>query len=117
MPSLNTCQFIGRLVRDPELRYTPSGQSVTQFSLAVDHNRKVGDEWQSETTWVNVVCWAQLGERVAEHLRKGRLAYVEGRLSIRSYTTKDGAPGKSVEVIANRAFGLDKRDDLDDLPF
>jgi single-strand DNA-binding protein len=113
--SLNSCSFIGRLGRDPEMRYTPAGQAVTQFSIAVDHNHKNDNgEWETDTTWINVICWRDLAERTAEWLRKGRLIYVEGRLQVRQYVNREGVPGKAVEVIANKAFALDKRpDDMD----
>jgi len=139
MPSLNSVELIGRLGADPEMRYTPSGAAVTQFNVAVDHNfkDKVSQEWQSDTTWVRCIAWNDLGERLAEYLRKGRLVYVEGRLVIRKYTDKDGAPRYATEVVLNRGFALDKcdtdaaaeepaapaprqepaDDDLDSLPF
>ena len=134
--ALNTCQFIGRLGRDPEMKFTSSGKPVTQFSLAVDHNRKHDSgEWEQDTEWVRVVAWGDLAERTAEHLRKGRLAYVEGRMKTRSWVGRDdGVKHYATEIIANRAFALDKRPedgaeavvapveaaertDLDDLPF
>jgi single-strand DNA-binding protein len=136
MPSLNTCQFVGRLGRDPEMKFTTAGKPVTGFSLAVDHNRKLeSGEWEQDTEWVRVVAWGDLAERTAEHLRKGRLAYVEGRMKTRSWVGRDdGVKHYATEIIANRAFALDKRpedgaepapvaqvavepSDLDDLPF
>jgi len=134
MPSLNSCTFIGRLGKDPEMKYTPSGKPVTGFSLAVDHNRKLeSGEWEQDTEWVRVVAWGDLAERSAENLRKGRLTYVEGRMKTRSWVGRDdGVKHYATEIIANRAFALDKRPedeiaaapvevaertDLDDLPF
>lgn len=119
MPSLNSCAFIGNLGKDPEMRYTEGGKAITQFSLAVNRNHKdAAGEWQQETEWVRVVCWAPLAERVAEYLRKGRLAYVEGRMQTRSWVGKDdGAKHYATEIVAGRAFALDKRpEDGEDLP-
>lgn len=81
MPSINKSIFIGNLGRDPEMRYTPGGSPVTEFSMAVNENRKnkVTDEWEQETTWVNCVAWGDQAERIAESLRKGHLVYVEAR--------------------------------------
>ena len=83
--SLNKVMLIGRLTRDPEMRYTPSGQAVTQFTVAVNRNYKDHDgNWQEETEWFRVVAWGPLAERTAEYLRKGRKVYVEGRLQTRA---------------------------------
>lgn len=90
MPSLNRCSFMGNLGRDPEMRYTASGQPVTNFSIAVNRRwRDANDEWQEETTWVNCVLWGQQAERAAENLRKGNLVYVEGRYEDDSWQDKD----------------------------
>jgi len=71
--SLNKAMIIGNLGRDPEMRYTPSGQAVTQFTVAVNRSHKdQNGEWQEETEWFRVVAWGPLAERTAENLRKGR---------------------------------------------
>jgi single-strand DNA-binding protein len=103
---LNKVMIIGNLGRDPELRYTPSGQSICQFSVAVSRNFKKGDEWQEETEWFNVVQWGQGGERAAEKLRKGNKVYVEGRLQTRSYEDKEGKKVFRTELIADRFESL-----------
>ena len=83
--SLNKAMIIGNLGRDPEMRYTPNGQAVTQFTVAVNRNYKdANGEWKEETEWFRVVAWAALAERTAEYLRKGRKVYVEGRLQTRN---------------------------------
>jgi single-strand DNA-binding protein len=94
MPSINKSIFIGNLGRDPEMRYTPNGQPVTEFSLAVNENYQKDGEWQQETTWVNCVAWGQTGERIAENLRKGHLVYVEARYKDDSW--KDDESGKTM---------------------
>ncbi|HEU4572615.1 MAG TPA: single-stranded DNA-binding protein [Candidatus Limnocylindrales bacterium] len=108
--SLNKAMIIGNLGRDPEMRYTPSGQAVTQFTVAVNRNyRDQQGEWQEETEWFRVVAWAQLAERTAEYLRKGRKVYVEGRLQTRSWEDQNGQKRYTTELIANTVTPLDPR--------
>ena len=84
--SLNKAMIIGNLGRDPELRYTATGQAVVQFTVAVNRNYKdAAGEWKEETEWFRVVAWGQLAERTAEHLRKGCKVYGEGRLQTRKW--------------------------------
>lgn len=99
MSSVNKAIILGRLGRDPEMRYSAGGQAVTQFSVATDRNYKKDDEWVSETEWHRVVAWGPLGERAAEFLHKGSLVYVEARIQTRSYE-KDGVKKYSTELIA-----------------
>ena len=108
--SLNKCMIIGNLGRDPEMRYTPSGQPVTQFTVAVYRNyRDQQGEWQEETEWFRVVAWGPLAERTAEYLRKGRKVYVEGRLQTRQWEGQDGQKRYTTELIANTVTALDRR--------
>ena len=108
--SLNKCMIIGNLGRDPEMRYTPSGQPVTQFTVAVNRNYKnQAGEWQEETEWFRIVAWGPLAERTAEYLRKGRKVYVEGRLQTRQWEGQDGQKRYTTELIANQVTSLDPR--------
>ena len=108
--SLNKAMIIGNLGRDPEMRYTPSGQAVTQFTVAVNRNFRGQDgEWQEETEWFRVVAWGQTGERAAENLRKGGKVYVEGRIQTRQWEDKTGAKRYTTELIADRVTNLEKR--------
>jgi single-strand DNA-binding protein len=116
--SLNKCMIIGNLGRDPEMRYTPSGQAVTQFSVATNRNfRDPQGEWQSETEWFRVVVWGDQGERVAEYLRKGHKVYVEGRIQTRQWEDQSGNKRYTTELIANRVQSLERRERDDDPPF
>jgi single-strand DNA-binding protein len=116
--SLNKCMIIGNLGRDPEMRYTPSGQAVTQFSVATNRNyRDPQGEWQSETEWFRVVVWGDQGERVAEYLRKGHKVYVEGRLQTRQWEDQSGNKRYTTELIANRVQSLERRDREGEPPF
>ncbi|HEY7202433.1 MAG TPA: single-stranded DNA-binding protein [Candidatus Dormibacteraeota bacterium] len=106
MSNLNRVQLIGRLARAPELRYTPSGQPVTTFSVVT--NRYAGGEdgeRREVADYHNVVVWnlgkRRLAEVVAEHGMKGQLVYVEGRLQTRSWEGQDGQRRRSTEVVAS----------------
>ncbi len=104
---LNRIILIGRLTRDPELRYTPQGVPVASFSLAVERPY-TSQSGQRETDFVDCVAWRKLGETVANHLTKGRLAAVEGRLQIRSYEAQDGSRRRAAEVVADNVQFLDR---------
>jgi len=105
---LNRIILIGRLTRDPELRYVPSGQPVASFTLAVDRpfTNQAGER---ETDFIDVVAWRKLADQVAQHLTKGRLVAVEGRLQIRSYETQEGQKRKVAEVVADSVRFLDRK--------
>jgi len=100
---LNRVILIGRLTRDPELKYTPNGTAVATFSLAV--NRRFNKD---ETDFIDIVVWRQSAEFVANYGSKGRLAAVEGRLQVRNYETKEGQKRKVAEVVADDVRFLDK---------
>ncbi|PJB78796.1 MAG: single-stranded DNA-binding protein, partial [Armatimonadetes bacterium CG_4_9_14_3_um_filter_58_7] len=104
---VNRIVLIGRLTRDPELRYTPSGLPVVNFTLAVDRNFK-NAQGEKETDFVRCIAWRQRAEFVANYLTKGRLAAVDGRLQIREYTTQDGQRRTIAEVVADNVYGLDR---------
>ncbi len=106
MTMLNRIILIGRLVRDPELRYTPNGVATCGFSLAVDR-AFVNQKGERETDFIDIVIWRKLAETCAAHLGKGRLVAVEGRLQIRSYETAEGQKRKVAEVVADNVRFLD----------
>ncbi|HUZ01883.1 MAG TPA: single-stranded DNA-binding protein [Thermomicrobiaceae bacterium] len=114
---LSKIQIIGNLGRDPEMRYTPSGAPVTEFSVAVNRRRRGQDGQQvDETDWFRVVCWSRLAEISDQYLRRGMRVYVDGRLQIRRYTGNDGQERTSVEVIANDLVILTPRDEAGAAP-
>lgn len=102
----NRVILIGRLTREPELRHTPGGTPVASFTLAVDREF-VNRQGERETDFINIVAWRKLGETCANHLSKGRLVAVEGRLQIRSYDDSQGIRRKAAEVVANTVKFLD----------
>lgn len=98
---LNKVMVIGYLGRDPEMRFTPSGKSVANFSVASSRSWKTADgEVHTETEWFNVVAWEKLAEISKEHLSKGSRVYVEGRLQSHSWQDSEGKQHKSIEVVA-----------------
>jgi single-strand DNA-binding protein len=105
---LNRVILIGRLVRDPELRYVPSGQPVASFTLAVDRPF-TSQQGEQQTDFIDIVAWRRLAEQVTQYLGKGRLVAVEGRLQIRSYETADGQKRKVAEVVATNIRFLDRK--------
>ncbi len=104
---LNRIILIGRLTRDPEMRYTPQGVPVASFSLAVDRPF-TNQQGQREADFIDCVAWRKLGETVGNHLTKGRLVAVEGRLQIRSYDAQDGSKRRVAEVVCDNVRFLDK---------
>jgi single-strand DNA-binding protein len=120
---LNQVVLIGRLTRDPELRYTPgNGVAVTTFSLAVDRPF-VNQQGERETDFIRIVTWRKQAEACANHLRKGLLVAVAGRLQIRSYEDSQGSKKTVSEVVADQVKFLEwargeqeGRGELGDLP-
>lgn len=118
---MNKIILIGRLTKDPDLRYTPNGAAVCTFTLAVDRPFS-GDK--KEADFINIVVWNKAGENAAKYLAKGRQAAVEGRLQIRIYDGDDGKKRWVTEVVADRVEfigsgggGTKKADDLEDFGY
>ena len=109
MPALNRVQLIGRLGKDPEGRFTPTGKQVTHFSLAVSNRWKNKEgETKEYTEWVNIEAWGRLGEVCQEYLKKGSLIYLEGRLKTDKYE-EDGESRFYTKVVALAIQFLDKK--------
>lgn len=115
MRGLNKVMIIGRLGRDPEMRYTPSGRPVTTFSVATSRSWTTAEgERRIETEWFNVVAWGSLAEICKQHLLKGQVAYVEGRMQTRHWDDNEGNKHTSVELVANEMIMLSERRDNDE---
>ncbi|MBA4380497.1 MAG: single-stranded DNA-binding protein [Anaerolinea sp.] len=108
MPALNRVQLIGRLGKDPETRFIPTGKQVTNFSLAVGQRWKTGSEVKEYTEWVNVEVWGRLGEVCQQYLHKGSLIYLEGRLKTDRYEDK-GETKYYTKVVALMMQMLDRK--------
>ena len=97
----NTVTVVGNITRDPELRFTTGGRAVASFGIAVNRRYQVNNEWQEQTSFFDVVAWAQLGENAAASLTKGARVIVNGRLEQRSWDTQDGEKRSKIEIIAD----------------
>ncbi len=118
MASFAKAMIIGNLGRDPEMRYTPNGRPVTEFTVAVNQstkNQQTG-EWIEATDWYRVTVWGDRAERTAETLRKGNSVFVEGRFRTREYETREGQKRVSLEITADNVVGLERRQATDGDP-
>ncbi len=110
MPALNRVQLIGRLGKDPESRFIPTGKKVTNFSLAVSNRWKSAEgEAKESTEWVNIEAWGRLGEVCQQYLHKGRLVFIEGRLKTDKYDDKSGETRYFTKVVAQTMQMLDSK--------
>ena len=107
---LNKTILIGRLTDDPELRYTPNGTAVCNFTLAVDRSFR-NKQGEYDTDFIDIVVWRKQAENCANYLSKGRLVAAEGRLQKRSYETEEGQTRYVTEVVANNVQFLEWPDD------
>jgi len=114
---INKVILIGRLGKDPELKYLDSGKAVTSFSMATSEKYKDKDgERQEKTEWHNIVLWQRLAEVAKEYLNKGDLIYIEGKIQTRSYDDKDGSKRYFTEIVGQRMQMLGSKVAVDDKP-
>lgn len=106
---MNKAILIGRLTRDPELRYTSSNRAVCQFTVAIDRPFTNQASGQREADFINVVAWDKTGENVGKYMTKGRLIAVEGRIQTRSYDNNEGRKVYVTEVVASNVQFLESR--------
>ena len=101
--NMNNVSVVGNATRDPELRFTPSGQAIATFGIAVNRSwrNKQSNEWEEAVSFFDVTCWAQMAENVAESVTKGTRVLVSGRLEQRSWETNDGEKRSKVEIVAD----------------
>ena len=115
--TLNKMIVIGNLGGDPEMRYTPSGQAVTNFNVATNYKYTTADgESREETEWFRVSAWGRLAETCNQYLAKGRKVYVEGRLRSRTYETRDGQTRFANEITATDVRFLSAPSMAEDFP-
>ena len=111
MPNLNRIDLMGHVGQEAELRYTPNGKPVSNFSLAVNNGKKKPDgTYTDDTLWFRVNIFGDYAERISERIKKGVPVYVSGRFDFRTYDRKDGGQGTSLEVLANTVEVLEKRE-------
>lgn len=102
MPSFNKAIIMGNLARDPESKYLQNGDLMVRITVAVDKNKRVGDEWTTETSFINATLFKESAERVFNRAVKGDLILVEGRLEQRSWTTDKGEKRSMIEISGDR---------------
>jgi single-strand DNA-binding protein len=107
MANLNKVLLIGRLTRDPETRYTPSGAAVTEFGFAVNRYYTVNGERREDTCFIDISAWGRLGEQVRNYLRKGSQAFIEGHLVFSEWQTQEGQKRTKLRVTADTVQFLD----------
>lgn len=108
---INKITLIGRLGGDPDLRLLENGTAVCKFSLATSESYKdKNEEWQQKTEWHTVIVWRDLAERAAKNLKKGGLAYIEGKMTYRKYTDKEGTERYASEVVADNVRSLEAKE-------
>ena len=108
---LNTITIMGRLTRDPELRYTQNKTPVASFTLAVDRDFSGRDGGEKQTDFIDCVAWRSTGEFVSKYFSKGKMAVVDGRLQLRDWTDNNGNKRRSAEVIADHIYFADSKKD------
>lgn len=109
LPEQNSVTLVGRLTRDPEVRFTAKGQALCRFDIAVNRRYKdTAGAWQDDTSFVPVVVWGEAGSRCGERLKKGMPVHVEGRLQSRQWETKEGQKRTTLEVVARRVQFLSR---------
>ncbi|MBM3499546.1 MAG: single-stranded DNA-binding protein [Armatimonadetes bacterium] len=106
---INNVVLVGRLTKDPEMRYTQNGIAVTRFTLAVDRPFGRDEAGNKQTDFINIVAWRKTAELCGQYLSKGAPVGVEGRVQTRAWTTQDGQPRKDFEVQADRISFLESR--------
>jgi len=114
MSGVNKAIVVGRLGRDPEVRYTPDGTAVANFSVATSEEwkDKATGEKREKTEWHRIVAFRRLGEICGEYLSKGRQVYIEGRIQTRDWEDKDGVKRYTTEIVASQMQMLGSRDDF-----
>ena len=111
---LNHITLMGRLTRDPELRYTQSQTAVVSFTLAVDRDFGGRDGAEKQTDFIDIVAWRQTAEFVSKYFTKGRMAVVSGRLQIRDWTDREGNKRRSAEVVADNVYFAESKRSRDE---
>lgn len=101
MANLNQCNFIGNLARDPEMRFTPGGTAVTNFTVAVNDVWTKEGQKQERTEWVRVVTWGKLAENCCKLLTKGKSVFISGKMQTREWTDSEGTKRYTTEIVAN----------------
>ncbi len=109
-PRINNITLSGRLTRDVDLRYTPSGTPIAKLPIAFDRPVQKNGVWENETSYIDIIVWDQKATYCAENLMKGSAIIVEGRLQTRTYTNNEGRSIKIAEIVSSRIHFLEWAD-------
>ncbi|MBR4490759.1 single-stranded DNA-binding protein [bacterium] len=112
MSGLNKVMLIGRLGRDPEIRYSSNNTPICNFSLATSERVRKGDSFEEKTEWHRIVVFGNQAENASKFLKKGSLVFVDGKIQSRTYQDKDGNERSVFEIIANSLNFLDPKDNM-----
>ncbi|MBN2383148.1 single-stranded DNA-binding protein [bacterium] len=113
MASFNRVTLVGNLVRDPELKYIPSGTPICTFSIAVNRKYKQGEEWKESTCFIDIETWGRQAETAGEYLKKGRMVLIDGRIEQDRWETQDGSKRSKHKIVANQIVFLSSGRDQD----
>ena len=105
---LNETKLLGNMTNDPELKFTPSGTAVLNFSMATNRRYKQGEEWKDEVAYHNIVVWGNLAQGLATRAKKGTRVLVDGRLQTRSWEGTDGKKNYRTEIVASNVLLIDR---------
>ena len=111
MASVNKVILIGRLGKDPEIKYAPSGLQIANFSIATSENIKRGDNWEERTEWHNIVLFNKQAEYAGEYMKKGNMVYLEGKIQTRSWDDDKGVKRYKTEIVGNIIRNLSPRNE------
>lgn len=104
---INEARIMGNVTQEPDLRFTPSGSAVMNFSVATNRSYKSGEEWKEEATFHNIVVWGNLAQQLSTRIKKGTKVYLDGRIQTRSWES-DGRKNYKTEVVASNVILLDR---------
>ena len=107
MQSINLAVLVGNLTRDPELRATRGGTSVTELGIAVNGREKINGEWQDRADFFTITVWGNQADNCAQYLEKGSKVAIEGRLRYEKWEAEDGSPRSAVKIVADTVLFLD----------
>jgi single-strand DNA-binding protein len=113
MSSMNNVSLIGRLTREPELRYTASGKAVSSFGIAINEKYKSGDDWKTDVCFIEITAWEKTAEACSQYLKKGSLCGVVGKLKYDTWESEDGKKNNKLSVVGKQIIFLDPKESED----
>lgn len=112
--TINKAMLLGRLGKDPDMRYAPSGTAIATFSIATNHRQKAEGDWVDKTEWHNILVFGKLAEFAGEYLQKGKQVFIEGRLQTSSWEDQQGAKKYKTEIVASELQLIGSKPGIED---